>query len=430
MGSGEVSSARGVIKKGIVFGLVISLFSSSTYFLAVSLISSMLFGSPVYQPLLEVLTLDIFLAVFGQFLGCSLVGLQKFREMSIANSVGSSFRHIMAIILLHFNFGLLGVVLGWIIGDLSGMILYFYFLLPFRGAVTPFPLNRMMKYSLPIYLAGYVDYFSARVDQFLIILYLGLEKFGIYNAAMTASWIVSSFSDTVSVALFPQIAERFGRKDNGALRDASYGASRYLALICIPLSVGLAAVALPTITLFAGTRYIEGAVPLASFSLSCAVGCFGVIASSIISSQGNTRVFLWSSFLSFVIDSVLCLMLIPRFGIIGASFGKTFASIASFVFVLYNLKKSFGWNFDMEALKKSWISAGFMGLVVLAAQYFFFDKFYLPLYILLGGLAYFASIRMLRLVTTSDMDLARRFLPKKLEFIVGILTRLLVARAE
>jgi len=375
---------------------------------------------------LGVLALDVFAIMFSPFLGGALVGLQKFREVSIANSLGYGIKYAIAIVLLHCGFGPLGVVLGWVMGDFSKIVVCTYFLASFRDGVASVPFSRMIKYSSPIYLAGFLSYLSARADQFLIILYLGLKDLGIYNAAITASWVVSSISDSISSALFPQFAERFGRKDRKALLSASYGASRYLSIIYLPLAVGLATVALPTITLIAGTKYIEGTTPLALFSLTSAIGCYGLIAYSIIASLGKTNIFFWASLLSFSIDAVSCLMLIPQLGIVGASIGRMLSDIVGFGFLMYNLKRILGWHFDRGALKKSWLNAAIMGLIVLVVQHFLVGRFYLPLYILIGGASYIVFMRLFRVMNKSDIALLKDFLPKRLEFIADILGKLLV----
>jgi O-antigen/teichoic acid export membrane protein len=426
VGGGKIDLARGVIKKGVVSGFVLSAVFSSVCFLASPLISSLLFGSQIYRHLLELLAFDIFILMFLPFIGNSLIGLQRFSSVAVANSLGAGIKYATAIVLLNLHFGVSGVISGWIAGDLSILIIEVFFLLKFRGETAPVPFSLLAKYSLPIYLAGFSGYFSARVDQFLIIFYLGLEKLGLYNVAITASWIVSSISDSISSALFPQFAERFGRKDINAMSTASLEASRYVSIIYIPLAVGLATVALPAITLFAGTRYSEGAIPLAFLSLTSAISCFGVIANSVVSSLGETRIFLWASLLSFFIDAIACMTLIPILGIVGASFGKALSIIVGFGFVMYNLMRIFGWHFDVEALKKSWISAVIMGSIVLIVQQYLVGLFYLPLYILIGGASYFVLLRLLHVVNTSDIALARRFLPKRLEFVADILALLLI----
>ena len=427
IGGGKINLARGVIKKGVMSGVVLSALFSSLCFLASPFISSMIFGSQVYRHLLELLALDIFTLMLQPFLSNSLVGLQRFIDVAVSNSLGAGIKYATAIILLDLHFGLFGVVLGWIVGDLTTLVLYTSFLLKFRGEVAPVSLALLAKYSFPIYLAGYSGYFSARVDQFLIIFYLGLEKLGIYNVAITASGIVSAISDSIGSALFPQFAEHFGRKDINALSMASLGASRYVSIIYIPLAVGLATVALPAITFFAGIKYGEGAVPLALFMLASAIVCLTVVASSIISSFGRTRIFLWASLISFVVDAVLCSQLIPALGIVGAALSKSLASLFGFGFVMYDLRKIFEWRFDVEALKKAWVSSVIMGLIVLATQQLFAGRFYLPVYILVGGASYFVFMRLLHAFNASDIALVKGFLPRRLAFVADALKRLLIA---
>ncbi len=425
-GGGKVDWARGITKKGIIFGIIVSIISSIALYFSSSWISTQLFGSFTYQSLLEILALDVFAIVFLPFLSSVLTGLQKFRELSISTTFGYGIKYATAIILLNLNFGLLGVILAWVIGDFSSVFLKSYFLLSFRGEITSVPFSRLIKYSAPLYLAGIINYLSARIDQFLIIFYLGLANLGIYNAAITASWVVSSISQSMGAALFPQFAERFGRKDKKALSNAAYGASRYMSIIYLPLAVGLATVALPTISLVAGPSYIEGAIPLTLFSLTSAITCLSPIANSVISSLGKTKIYFWARLSSFSIDTILGVLFIPILGITGAAISKTIASIAGFTYVMISLKKIFGWNFDVTTLKKCWIGSIIMGLIVLTLQQFITNRFYLPLYILVGGVSYLVFIRLFHVVNKSDVTLIKEFLPQKLEFLVDIFAKFLV----
>jgi len=118
-------------------------------------------------------------------------------------------------------------------------------------------------------------------------------------------------------------------------------------------------------------------------------------------------------------------MLIPQAGIVGASLSKMFSGIVSFAFIMYSLRRIFGWRFDREALKKSWLNSALMAFIVLIVQQFLVGQFYLPLYILIGGVSYFAFMRLFRVINTSDIALVKDFLPKRLEFVADILAKLL-----
>jgi hypothetical protein len=117
----------------------------------------------------------------------------------------------------------------------------------------------------------------------------------------------------------------------------------------------------------------------------------------------------------------------PALGIVGAALSKLLATLFSFWFIMYNLRKIFEWHFDVEALKKAWVSSVMMGLIVLATQQLYAGRFYLPMYIMVGGVSYFVFMRLLHAFNASDIGLVKGFLPRRLAFVVDALKRLLIA---
>ena len=69
-----------------------------------------------------------------------------------------------------------------------------------------------------------------------------------------------------------------------------------------------------------------------------------------------------------------------------------------------------------------------MGLIVLVLEVVWMDRLLLPLYVLVGGVAYLSMLRILRVVNASDVILVRNFLPRQMNSIVEFLARALGVR--
>jgi len=86
----------------------------------------------------------------------------------------------------------------------------------------------------------------------------------------------------------------------------------------MPLAVGLAATAIPVITLFAGERYAQGATALAVIALASAVTCSGVVLNKVLLSIARTRVFLDN----FRFDAVLLSLMKKKICVFGQAWSS------------------------------------------------------------------------------------------------------------
>jgi len=67
-------------------------------------------------------------------------------------------------------------------------------------------------------------------------------------------------------------------------------------------------------------------------------------------------------------------------------------------------------------------------VIVLVLEVVWMDRLLLPLYVLVGGVAYLSMLRILRVVNASDVILVRNFLPRQMNSIVEFLARALGVR--
>ncbi|NIP67429.1 MAG: oligosaccharide flippase family protein, partial [Desulfobacterales bacterium] len=81
--------------------------------------------------------------------------------------------------------------------------------------------------------------------------------------AVQAASVPTLILSAIVTALFPQLSELYAKRGADSLRGAFRVSARYAVLVGFPMFVGLAALAYPVMTVFAGTEYAEAALPLA-----------------------------------------------------------------------------------------------------------------------------------------------------------------------
>jgi len=123
-------------------------------------------------------------------------------------------------------------------------------------------------------------------------------------------------------------------------------------------------------------------------------------------------------------------------GMIGTAWARTFASIIGLMLSLYVLTRFVPVSFDKEALWKASVASILMVIAIVGldvVRMFLSPSSYeflqlrlhlLPIYVIVGALAYFASMVGLRAIKKQDVELIYEYLPKKMKWVADWLSRI------
>jgi len=424
-GRGEPARSKKVYQFAALFGIA-SGAGFATLTIAISgALSGGLLGTQAYQLAVVLLGIDAFPLILSQFFMGTLTGLQKFREIAVVAALQMITKSILAMLFLATGQGVQGVVAAWILGDSTGLSLYAAFTLrQFAETRASDDVQKweLFKYSAPLYVTNLVNYLANQLDKYLVIFLLapklGMDKtlaqLGIYNLAIVAVSVVGMVLGALGTTLFPQLSEKLGKTGKGAVDQASHLASRYISMAFIPMAVGLAVVAYPTITVFVGPSYAPGSTALAIVSVATAITCLAPLVSSVLLSLGSTRVVMEASIVGIAAAVAAGYPLVQSIGINGAALTRATLLIVGFSYGAYRLAKIHGLHIDGEALRKSCMASAALALAVVPFELLFPNRYLLPIYIALGALVYLLAVKALHVVQHEDVDLIEDFLPPQL----------------
>lgn len=123
-------------------------------------------------------------------------------------------------------------------------------------------------------------------------------------------------------------------------------------------------------------------------------------------------------------------MLLPEFGIVGASIGRAAAIILLAILQFLILKTMIRLQLDFRMVAKTIVAGATMAAVVVVVQMVGYSKFLLPLYAVIGVMIYLIMFRLLKVVDRDDLRLLRRFLGKRLWPVSDILGFILLDSAS
>jgi len=447
----NLDKAKSVVARALQIGLLSSAVAFGLLFIPAEWLSTLMFKTANYALVLRIVALASVFNILYVLASGFLQGLQKMRDVAAIGLAYTIVQYSVSIFLLYLGWRLYAVVYGWLVGlfvfSIAGLIITAKHLGIFG---KPHQIKPLFRFSIPIYGAGVFSYLVGWIDQLILVSYLSLlpggaseaqRILGIYYVAVRASAVPNLFATSLITALFPQLSELYTKQGFNSLRDAFHISARYSVLIGFPLMVGLATLARPAIILFAGLKYIEAADPLIIISIAALAGTLGVAIGPILMTLERTNIVSLLTMVSVVLSVFLSYFALAYLGLgmIGAAWARTIASIIGLVLSLYVLKRYILISFDKDALWKSSVASVFMVLAIVALdltrkllssdsyEFLVISARALPIYVVVGGLAYFLALVALRAIKKHDIELVEEYLPKNLKQMAAWLERIAVA---
>jgi O-antigen/teichoic acid export membrane protein len=414
----------------LVANVVISAPVAALIYVGASFLSSHLLGSPALAPLFQILAFDTFISAgLLPVLLAALLGLHMFRETAtIGLVVGGVIRQILILSLIIILKNFVGLVIAWVVSDAGTAVIYLVLIVRALGAPRfDFPLLRLFRYALPLEFLFIIQYAQTWFDRALLLVFVPLATLGIYNAAVTAFGVLTGVTYAMTNAIFPAYSSVQEKAEvRVELGHAIRLATRYSSLALTPLGFGLLATARPALTLFVGESYVAGSLPLAIFCGGFAITAFTVALAPAFLALEETKLFAWINGSGVVISVAVAYSLLPEWGILGAAAARAFAMIFAAVLTIIFLRREITLQLDLRSIAKHLFAGGTMALVILAVELVKYSKLLLPVYVLVGAVAYSILLRLLKAVDASDMYLLSRLLGKNLSPVSQILSWILI----
>lgn len=420
------SAAAGAFYQALRTTLIIAVPVVALIYYGAPSLAVYLLGNVSYAVLFQVLAIDVLFTAGAQpVITGGLLGLQMFREFAAVDLIfGSLLRQTLIILLIVLLRNFVGLVIAWAFSDAVTVLVLLSFAMRALGVPRfDFPLVKLFRFSFPLSLAGFAGYSQTWFDRALLIEFVPLAALGIYNAALTAFGVLIGVAGAMTSMLFSAYSAIQGKTQVKArMSDAVRLATRYSSFALIPLAFGLLATAKPALTLLVGQSYGSGSLPLIIFSGVLALTAFTTAMSPVLLVLEETKVAAAITAVSVAVSLVVAYLLLPMWGIVGASVARAFATILVAALTTLMVSRKMTLQVDILAVAKNLFAGAVMAMVLVAFQLVIYSKFLLPVYVLVGAVVYLIMLRLLRAVDPADLTLLRGFLGPRLALVSKILS--------
>jgi O-antigen/teichoic acid export membrane protein len=419
---GEEDDVRRVVSINVTAKLGASVMLAVLLYLLAGLLADF-FDKPV-EPLMRIAALVLGLNILGGALQGLLRGLQRLGAMAVSQAsrdvvwLGTSLG-----LVVFSDWGPDGALWGYAAGAAVWVVvLTITTALGLRADVpSTRPLKRrfdprvtkaLITFGVPVLLTNLLFLIFEWTDTFVIAFYLPTEDLSVYNVAFGVVSMPLVLTIAIGMAMLPAMSQAFGAGRMGLLRTLWGGALKIVDLVLYPVAMLLLVLSAPVVVLLYGEAFADAAVPLSMLAVWLFFRPTGALSGQLLASMALQVLVLVANLVAVVLNVVLCIALVPEFGIVGAASATTTSFFVNAV-IMYNYARKHGEvRLDWRG-KGLTIAASLLAAVIAAALFVatapigeepvgLLIRLVVAAGVALG--AYIGAIRALRVVSEEELE--------------------------
>jgi O-antigen/teichoic acid export membrane protein len=223
-----------------------------------------------------------------------------------------------------------GLFLGYIFSNAIILVILFSLFIKkfnFNRISLPF-LKEAIKYSFPLIWTELSLLLLNFGDRYVLQFFMGSEAVGIYSAGYNVSNMAHSFLATpLRLAIIPMYLSLWNTRGEDETKDFLSRILNYYFMLGIPILIGLTWFGEEIIVLLATSKFQESAIIIPFIIVSLILyGTQPILAAGIYIYK-RTVILMYLSLSAGLINLLLNFFLIPKFGVLGASYATLITNI-------------------------------------------------------------------------------------------------------
>ena len=270
--------------------------------------------------------------VAARLLNATTQGLHRMQYQVYSRDIGEqSSKFLLSAIALMLGTGLVGVIWANVTSVVlaAGMALFFVTIVLPRNKADSHdaasPVRQIFRYSLPLAFSNILGMLLLYIDM-LLVGYLGSPAdVGYYGAALRLVTGSQAILLAFSTVFTPVISDLYNRRSNTELYELFKTVGRWIFTCSFPIFLVLFLLADPIMKVF-GTDFTTGSGALMLLAFSQLVNASTGAAGLMVLMSGRSHMELINVGVALIVNIMICLLLIPAHGVIGAAIANVSAA--------------------------------------------------------------------------------------------------------
>jgi O-antigen/teichoic acid export membrane protein len=415
----EVSRDKSLANKYIGNTIALKIILSSITITAMVLVVTLSHYPPQVAAVIYYITLSFVVGAFTSIFYSIFQAYEKMEFQSIGQIINSiiMFSGILLIISYQLSiveFGLIYLIAS-IISLIYGVIICVWkFVLPrieidldlWKSALRNIELDTnlwkfLITEAIPLAISGVFLLIAFRIDTILLLYYNGAAAVGFYNAAFGLMTALMFVPFVYVSAIFPLLS-RLNVSSKELLKFSYEKSFKYLLILGLPIAVGTTLLASPIILLIYKSAFSQSIAALQILIWAIPIIFINYILGTAINSINKQRETVKTAFLAMILNIVLNVWLLPRYGLIAACYITVLTELTCFM-LWYHIMNIHGYKFNiLKILYKPIIASLVMALAILVLHSNLF------VVIIIATIVYFATLYLLKTFSEDDISLIKK----------------------
>ena len=327
-GKGETEKARGVTSVSLQLTTIVSIAISLILFFGADFLANNVFHTAELAGALRIIAFGIPFYSLTNVLVSIFRGYDRMEPQAYFQYVLFNVLFLLlvgALAVLHLPFAYLfytytaAVILTFI-----GLLVYTFRKLPQPLKITGWQKDaearkELLAFSLPLFATALLSTVVLWSDTLLLGYFKTSDVVGLYNAATPLARFVSDPLSLMILIYTPVVTGLYSRNLMAELNRSYVISTKWIVSLTLPFFLVLCLFPEAVVMLFFGPTYIAAAPALRILAIGFIIANFFGPNQSLILAIGDSRYIMWTALAGVVCSLGLNLLLIPRFGLLGAA---------------------------------------------------------------------------------------------------------------
>ena len=279
-------------------------------------------GVPVWFILVAIIGLPI--GLLSGFFTTILQGLQSIMTINVINlTQGGLTLALTFLLVVSLKIGLLGSLIAYLGASILGLIALTLVLRSAGGVFIPKWNPKIVRSTLSFGLKGHIgnilQFFNYRLDMFIVNYFLGPNDVGIYSISVGLAELLWHFPNAVGFVIFPKAASTKPEVMN-IFTPRVFRITLGLTALG---AVGLIFLGKPIIAFVYSSPFLPAYVPMLALLPGVVLLGSAKVLTNEIAGRGYPHYNSINAGLALILTVVLDLILIPRYGVLGAALASS-----------------------------------------------------------------------------------------------------------
>lgn len=335
----DSQSMWGIIQVCVGLPALISLLLAVGLFLLAGPLATLLFHDLRMAPLLRIVSLLVPLDTLAFMATVITISFKQLKYSVIANNILAPMgKLLLSAGFLAVGLSTKGILVAQVIASAAGLTMLVYYvnalfpLLRAFGSARPY-IGQLLRYSLPVHLGWMVNVLQSNISTFVLGFWGLATGVGLFTAASRFSMIGSMFYSSLGYISTPIIADLHSLGETSHMKAYYQTTTRWLVMFNLPVFLTSVLFAEPLLWLF-GDDFKAGAASMMILAAGTLAYTSTGIGANILDMTDHPRVNTANSVILVFITILLNVFLIPLWGVVGAAFASSIATVVGNILCL------------------------------------------------------------------------------------------------